>query len=377
MAASYVASPAALGRVAADPARGRDRLSATYAIALAARVIREVSQLFNLSRKMGKHLATLSIDTEIRFRSAEERAAFSGELTQAITELAARYHDASAPGGRLHRLVVVSHPLPRNLQARRVVMSIKKDETGRRWVQAEVEVPGSPEEVRAAVAIAEGVSSWFVPTEKRAAGTVVSHFGPRMGAIALESAWEPPRRFAAESELGPGAPTVATEWIVEAKAGGTCVVRVVHSLFASSADWDDQLEGVEAGWADYFEILRLYLTHFRGQRSSGFSFSPWPPSPRPLPGAYSHARWDLSMRRLASIAGRRTARRAWRDMSSAAARPGTCGSSCCASMSRAQALRTSSPWPWAGWSSYRSAFICMAMPRPWSPGRANRSGVPG
>jgi hypothetical protein len=56
--------------------------------------------------------SSLSIDTEVRFRSPAERAAFSSELTHAITMLVARYHDGSAPGGRAHRLVVVAHPLP-------------------------------------------------------------------------------------------------------------------------------------------------------------------------------------------------------------------------------------------------------------------------
>jgi hypothetical protein len=64
------------------------------------------------SRELGKRLATLSMDTEVRFRSAADRAAFSDELTQAITSLVARYHDAAAPGGRAHRLVLVAHPLP-------------------------------------------------------------------------------------------------------------------------------------------------------------------------------------------------------------------------------------------------------------------------
>jgi hypothetical protein len=52
------------------------------------------------------------IDTEIRFRSAAARAQFSSELTAAITQLAARYHDASALGGRPHRLVLLAYPLP-------------------------------------------------------------------------------------------------------------------------------------------------------------------------------------------------------------------------------------------------------------------------
>jgi hypothetical protein len=63
-------------------------------------------------------------------------------------------------------------------------------------------------------------------------------------------------------------PTVATEWIVEARAGGKCVVRVVHSLFASTDDWDNQLESTESGWPGFFRILRLYLTHFRTLRCS-------------------------------------------------------------------------------------------------------------
>jgi hypothetical protein len=47
---------------------------------------------------------------------------------------------------------------------------------------------------------------------------------------------------------------------------------VVHSLFASSDDWDDQLEGTETGWPGFFRILRIYLTHFRGQRSAFMQF---------------------------------------------------------------------------------------------------------
>jgi DNA-binding transcriptional ArsR family regulator len=113
-AMSYVVSPSALGPAAVDPARERDRLSAGYLIALAARAVREVGSMLRRARAANQYLATLSIDTEIRFRSASERAAFTAELTEAITSLAARYHDASAPGGRPHRLVVMAHPLPRD-----------------------------------------------------------------------------------------------------------------------------------------------------------------------------------------------------------------------------------------------------------------------
>lgn len=111
-AASYVVSPSALGPVASDPGRRADRLSAGYLIALAARVVREVSQLVRRAKEADKRLATLAIDTEIRFRSPADRAAFSDELAGAVTRLVSRYHDATAAGGRAHRLVVVAHPLP-------------------------------------------------------------------------------------------------------------------------------------------------------------------------------------------------------------------------------------------------------------------------
>jgi DNA-binding transcriptional ArsR family regulator len=111
-ASSYVVSPGAMGPVASDPQRSADRLSAGYLIALAARVIREVGALLRRSQEVDKRLATLSVDTEIRFRSAAERAAFTNELTHTMTALAARYHDASAAGGRSHRVLILAHPLP-------------------------------------------------------------------------------------------------------------------------------------------------------------------------------------------------------------------------------------------------------------------------
>ena len=67
---------------------------------------------------LDREVATLSMDVEIRFRSAVERAAFSGELASAVTQLVSRYHDPSAPGGRAHRLVVVAHPLPHESQTK-------------------------------------------------------------------------------------------------------------------------------------------------------------------------------------------------------------------------------------------------------------------
>lgn len=111
-ARSYVVSPAALGPIAADPNRSQDRLSASYLIALAARIVHEVGELWSRARKSNKRLATLSIDTVINFKSPADRAAFTHELTEMVTSLAARYHDETSPGTRPHRLVIASYPAP-------------------------------------------------------------------------------------------------------------------------------------------------------------------------------------------------------------------------------------------------------------------------
>jgi DNA-binding transcriptional ArsR family regulator len=111
-AAAYVVSPGALGQAAGDPGRIADRLSARYLIALAARVVREVADLVRRADQAGRRLPTLALDTEVRFRSAAERAAFTSDLVEVVTTLVARYHDAAAPGGRSSRLVVAAHPLP-------------------------------------------------------------------------------------------------------------------------------------------------------------------------------------------------------------------------------------------------------------------------
>jgi DNA-binding transcriptional ArsR family regulator len=109
-AASYVISPSALAAVAPDPDRAPDQLSARWLVALAARMVREVGELLAGAAAARQRLATFAIDTEIRFASATQRAAFADELATAIATLVGKYHDDSATGGRKHRLVIGLHP---------------------------------------------------------------------------------------------------------------------------------------------------------------------------------------------------------------------------------------------------------------------------
>jgi DNA-binding transcriptional ArsR family regulator len=109
-AASYVISPAAFSAVAPDPARSPDRVSAYWMLALAGQLVRDVGDLIAGAAKARKPVATFAIDSEIRFASAADRAAFAKELGDAVAGLVDRYHDGEAEDGREHRLVLALHP---------------------------------------------------------------------------------------------------------------------------------------------------------------------------------------------------------------------------------------------------------------------------
>ena len=95
-------------------------------------------------------------------------------------------------------------------------MSVKKDASGRRSVQVEVEVPGTPEQVWQAIATGPGVSSWFVPTEgeERVGGTVTAHFGPGMDSVATVTAWDQALRLSLRNGPSKGTPAAHAlcEW---------------------------------------------------------------------------------------------------------------------------------------------------------------------
>ena len=152
-------------------------------------------------------------------------------------------------------------------------MPVRKDGTGTRWVEMELIVPGTPEQVWQAVATGPGFTAWFTKTEiaEHVGGKLRFDFGPNGASTGEVTVWEPPFRFGCvEREWMEGAPPVATEITVTARSGDRCVIRMVHSLFASTDDWDDQLEGFEGGWPGFFEVLRIYLSHFAGKRAASF-----------------------------------------------------------------------------------------------------------
>jgi uncharacterized protein YndB with AHSA1/START domain len=165
-------------------------------------------------------------------------------------------------------------------------MTTPDDTRETRSLQQEVEVPGTPEQVWEAIATGPGITAWFIPTEvdEREGGTVTMRHGPDMDSSAKVTAWDPPRRFAYEEDQwqpteAASPERIATEWLVEARSGGTCVVRVVMSGFGSGADWDRAIESFESGWRQVLLSLRLYLTNFPGQRCSPITVGASIPGP--------------------------------------------------------------------------------------------------
>lgn len=139
-----------------------------------------------------------------------------------------------------------------------------------------IELPGTPEQVWQALATGNGSSAWFIPTdiEEREGGAVCFHMGEESSPGTIVD-WEPPRRLVySEPEwarLGGHADAavtpLVTEYLVEARSGGTCVLRVTSSAFGTGADWEKEfIDEMEKGWLPFFEHLRLYLTHFPGQK---------------------------------------------------------------------------------------------------------------
>lgn len=163
------------------------------------------------------------------------------------------------------------------------------------------ELPGPPEQVWEAIATANGISAWFIPTdmEEREGGAICFHMGEDDSPGTITD-FDAPRRLVYEepdwaglSGHDPASVTpLVTEFLVEAESGGTCVLRVVSSAFGTGADWEQEFfDEMEKGWSPFFENLRLYLTDFPGQQVT--SMSVYADVPGPVDTVWSALRQAL------------------------------------------------------------------------------------
>ena len=108
-ARSYLISPETLGRLSPNALPASDRLSASYLLTAAACAIRDLAQQIPRAQAAGKRLATITLETEVRFANAADRNAFAEELGTAFATLVAKYN-SDRPGSRAFRFFVAGYP---------------------------------------------------------------------------------------------------------------------------------------------------------------------------------------------------------------------------------------------------------------------------
>lgn len=136
----------------------------------------------------------------------------------------------------------------------------------------------TPEEVWNAIATADGIASWMAPThlDPRVGGAASFDFGFWSHGIITD--YTPNERFAyaepwpmaehmatLDHDVSTLAP-IATEFLIEAASGGTCVLRVVTSSYGTGADWENEFfDEMAAGWV---ELLDRLAALFEAERSA-------------------------------------------------------------------------------------------------------------
>ncbi len=125
-------------------------------------------------------------------------------------------------------------------------------------IRREVELPASPEDVWEAVATGPGNAAWLFPADIPGGEGATTADGSKI------TAWDPPHHFAVRAE-GDGWFN-ALEFIIEARDGGTAVLRYVHSGIIVD-DWDSQYDAVNQHTDFYLHTLGQYLAHFKGRRA--------------------------------------------------------------------------------------------------------------
>lgn len=141
-----------------------------------------------------------------------------------------------------------------------------------RRIEVEIEVPATPEQAWEAIATGPGITAWFMPAdvEGRLGGSIVHRHEAHLETTGTITAYDPPHRFGYEEagwlpEGEHAAAVTATEFLVEARSGGTCTVRLIMSGFGDGEAWDRAMESFAAGWRQALASLRLYLARFRGE----------------------------------------------------------------------------------------------------------------
>jgi DNA-binding transcriptional ArsR family regulator len=121
-AQGYILSPELLGRLGVPQAQAEDAFSAATLMGLMALGQSELGRASREAAEQNKRLSTLSVSSELRFESAEQRARFTAELQRAIVDVIGRHaspyslESGAAGTGRPYRLVLGCYPIPPKLE---------------------------------------------------------------------------------------------------------------------------------------------------------------------------------------------------------------------------------------------------------------------
>lgn len=111
---AFVVDPQVLAGPAPAPSSSlteRDRFAAEHLMRAATATVQEVGRMTAAAHQAGRRLLTFTLEAELLFAAPADVHRFTGELAQALTELAERY--ATSDGGRPYRVVIGGHPAPR------------------------------------------------------------------------------------------------------------------------------------------------------------------------------------------------------------------------------------------------------------------------
>lgn len=157
----------------------------------------------------------------------------------------------------------------------------EKKETPTRAVEGKIEINAPIEKVWKALTDAEELTRWF-PLDAKVTpgkgGTIYVSWGPPYEGTNEIFIWEENRRLKLADkwsehshgeevqEIESGRPAqVAMDFQLE-KAGNKTILRVVHSGFGMSGDWEDEFDATNRGWKFELNSLKHYLENHEGER---------------------------------------------------------------------------------------------------------------
>lgn len=137
-------------------------------------------------------------------------------------------------------------------------------------ISNEIALGVTPEQIWEAIATGPGITSWFIgrnEVEPGEGGTVRTAFGDYAPESTV-TAWEPLKRLAYRSGVAEDGRFVAYEFRIEARDGGSTVLRAVTSGFLPGDDWEEEYDAMTKGWEMFFHTLIQYLTYFPGRTAT-------------------------------------------------------------------------------------------------------------